>query len=130
VSFVDGMVQLHWKKYKKLTEARREFAKKPCVYVQTDPKGRPVRVGKATKGLEARYRGGTGYAIDAAMHSSENLVFVAYVPAKLCGIVESNLIWAGRAVLIYNNLGKKTEPSHRLRFDHSGKSPDFSAFEK
>ena len=51
-----------------------------CIYIQTDQQGNPIRIGKASQGLEARYRGGTGYAIDAAMHSSNNLVFVAAVP--------------------------------------------------
>lgn len=109
-------MQLNWNKYKQLTDARRDFEKKPCVYVQADRKGRPVRVGIATKGLETRYRGGTGYALDAAMHDSGNVVFVTSVPAIKCSIVESNLIWAGKAVLMYNNLGKKdrTIPSVKV----------------
>ena len=51
---------LHWHRFKNLTEARSQFAKTPCVYIQADSRGRPIRVGKASKGLETRYRGGTG----------------------------------------------------------------------
>ncbi len=40
--------------------------------VQADREGRAVRVGKASLGLVARYRGGTGHALDAAMHDSGN----------------------------------------------------------
>ena len=77
-------VKLDWHRFEKLTEARSQFAMTPCVYIQADARGRPIRVGKASKGLETRYRGGTGHAIDAAMHDSGNLVFVAAVSGNLC----------------------------------------------
>jgi len=54
------LVNLHWLKFAKLTEAQSKFAKTSCVYIQTDSRGRPFRVGKTSKGLEIRYRGGTG----------------------------------------------------------------------
>jgi hypothetical protein len=84
-------IRLQWQKFTKLTDARSRFPKTPCVYVQTDPQGCPIRIGKASEGLEARYRGGTGYAIDAAMHGSGNLVFVAAVEKELCGPVEVDI---------------------------------------
>src|SRR5437773_366728 len=52
-------IKLEWQKFTKLTDARSRFAKASCVYVQTDPQGCPIRIGKASEGLEARYRGGT-----------------------------------------------------------------------
>jgi hypothetical protein len=70
-------VILDWRRYGRMTDARRDFGADSCVYVQADAAGRPVRVGMASQGLHARYRGGTGWAIDAAMHNSGNLVFVA-----------------------------------------------------
>jgi len=79
----------------------------------------------ASKGLNARYRGGTGYAIDAAMHDSKNLVFVAEVPLEYCALIEQNLIWQYRRLLIYNNVGKRTCPETCLRFAHDGDPPDF-----
>ena len=94
---------LEWHKFQRLTEARSRFSTMPCVYIQGDHNGNPIRVGMASNGLEARYRGGTGYAVDAAMHSSNNLVFVAAVPKELCKAVEDELIWQGRQCLAYNN---------------------------
>jgi hypothetical protein len=90
-------VELEWQKFTKLTNARSRFAKTPCIYLQTDARGCPIRIGKASEGLEARYRGGTGYAIDAAMHGSGNLIFVAAVDKEICGDVEDELIWQGDA---------------------------------
>jgi hypothetical protein len=66
--------------------------------VQTDAQGCPIRVGKASEGLEARYRGGTGYAIDAAMHPSGNLVFVAAVDKKTLWIRRERVNLARQAL--------------------------------
>jgi len=120
---------LQWQKFHKLTEARSKFARTPCVYVQADPNGHPIRVGVASMGLEARYRGGTGYAIDAAMHGSNNLVFVAAAPMELCKDVEEELIWQGRQCLSYNNQGKLLAPLRRLTLVHEGVAPRFDKFE-
>jgi hypothetical protein len=81
-------IELRWSKYAKLTAARAAFPHEACVYVQADRSGRPVRVGKASKGLDERYHGGNGYSLDAAMHQSGNLVFVAPVEA-----VKSQRCW-------------------------------------
>ena len=120
---------LEWHKFQKLTEARLKFSKMPCVYVQTDQNGHPIRVGKASKGLESRYRGGTGYAIDAAMHDSKNLVFIAAVQKELCEEVENELIWQGRRCLTYNNQGKLSLPFRRIALLHTGVPPQFDKFE-
>jgi hypothetical protein len=122
-------VRLEWHKFQKLTEARSKFATTPCVYVQADPSGCPIRVGKASEGLAARYRGGTGYAIDAAMHGSNNLVFVASVQKELCGEVEDELIWQGRRCLAYNNHGKISPPFRRVALTHSGTPPELAEFD-
>lgn len=123
------IVNLDWQKFSKLTEARSRFGKASCVYVQADSRGCPIRVGKASEGLEARYRGGTGYAIDAAMHDSGNLLFVAAVAKELCSCVEAELIWQGRRLLTYNNQGKITVPLRRVVLFHSGASPILKEFE-
>ena len=122
-------VRLEWQKFTKLTEARSRFATTSCVYIQADPKGYPIRVGKASEGLEARYRGGTGYAIDAAMHGSGNFVFVAAVDKDLCGCIEDELIWQGRGCLPYNSQGKKAPPLHRMALSHCGTPPILNHFE-
>jgi len=89
---MDEPVSLKWQRFTKLTDARSTFARIACIYVQTDSRGCPIRIGKASEGLEARYRGGTGYAIDAAMHGSGNFVYVAPTDKGLCGGIEDELI--------------------------------------
>jgi hypothetical protein len=126
---MDEIVNLDWQRFSKLTEARSRFAKTPCVYIQADSRACPIRVGKASEGLEARYRGGTGYAIDAAMHESGNLVFVAAVERDLWGCVEAELIWQGRRCLRYNNQGKIIAPLRRVVLSHSGIPPVLNEFE-
>ena len=108
------LIHLVWSRYSTLTDARRAFKTSSCIYVQTDSTTNPVCVGKASKGLVARYHGGTGYALDAAMHQSANFVFVAPVSAA------DELIWQHRDLLIYNNIGKKAAPSERLVLVHEG----------
>jgi hypothetical protein len=125
-----GPVALEWERFTKLTAARSRFPRIPCIYVQTDPHGCPIRIGKASEGLEVRYRGGTGYAIDAAMHGSGNLVFVAAVDKALCECVEKELIWQGRSCLTYNNQGKIEAPLRRVPLSHLGTIvPVWSEFE-
>jgi hypothetical protein len=122
-------VALQWHMFERLTAARLSFRRTSCVYVQTDAARYPLRIGKASEGLEARYRGGTGYALDAAMHGSDNLVFVAAVPKDLCEAIESELIWQGRRSLPYNNHGKRIAPPRRVRLVHMGIVPRFDGFE-
>lgn len=119
------IVTLDWSRFSSLTAARTVFWTKPCVYVQTDLLACPVRVGMASKGLNARYRGGTAYTIDAAMHDSKNLVFVVEVPSDCCALIEKNLIWQYRKLLIYNNMGKRNCPEVSMRFVHEGEAPSF-----
>ena len=119
-------MNLFWNKYTSFINARDDFKDKPCVYIQADNKGVPVRIGKASKGLQVRYRGGTGYAIDAAMHQSGNLFFVAAVPQSQCEKVEANLIHEYKHLLTYNNQGKKNLWFKKLKLNHKGDSPKFS----
>ncbi len=122
-------IKLKWHRYERFTNARKKFPKISCVYVQTDRRGMPIRVGKTLPGLSARYHGGTGYAIDAAMHGSKNLFFVAQVSAGLCDVIERELIWQGRNVLHYNNQGKLKPPHKRVSLHHYGQVPVFDKFE-
>src|SRR5436853_4162359 len=125
---MQAAVKLKWYRFAKLTKARSAFPKTPCVYVQTDSAAHPIRAGKASEGLEARYPGGTGYALDAAMHESGNLVFVAGVPKDLCKAVEDELIWQGRRRLSYNNNGKIVPPRRRIQLAHVGAVPNLVGF--
>jgi hypothetical protein len=115
-------IVLDWHRYNRLTEARQVVGTSSVVYVQADPTGKPLRVGKASKGLHARYRGGTGWAIDAAMHASQNVIFVAKVDAEVVDAVEATLIWTHREQLPYNNIGKRVAPI-LLRVEHRGDVP-------
>ena len=122
-------VTLDWYMFEQLTAARSNFPSTPCVYVQADPARNPLRISKASEGLEVRYRGGNGYALNAAMHGSRNLVFVAAVPKELCEAIEGELIWQGRRGMPYNNNGKRTPPLRRLRLVRTGIAPRFDGFE-
>src|SRR5262245_58519628 len=118
-------LHVSWKRFASFIEARAKFASTPCVYAQADVQSRPLRIGKATRGLVSRYRGGTGYALDAAAHASGNLWFVAPVPARLCLAIEHELIWAYRHALPYNNQGKRRAPLRRIHLIHAGSAPAF-----
>ena len=118
-------ITLTWHRFPSMTSARGAFSTTSCVYAQADPKGHVVRVGKASKGLTPRYRGGTGWALDAAMHGSGNLVFVAAVDEDIVEAVEATLIWEHRDQLVYNNVGKKTEPEVLVEVEHRGEVPRF-----
>lgn len=121
----DLPVTLDWHCFDRLTAARAAFATTPCVYAQTDRDRSVIRVGKAGGGLGPRYRGGTGYTIDAAMHESGNLVFVAAVPADLVEAVEATLIWENRDRLVYNNIGRKRQLVEAVAVLHRGDTPRF-----
>jgi hypothetical protein len=116
------VIVLTWRRFDSLITAREAVGSAACVYVQADRHGCPIRVGKATKGLHARYRGGTGWALDAAGHGSGNVWFVALVPPKLCAAVESTLIWTWREALPFNVQGKRTPPS-MVDLRHEGQRP-------
>ena len=118
-------VTLDWARFASFEEARRVYGRKCCIYVQADAGGNAIRVGKASKGLMVRYRGGTSFALDAAMHGSSNQLFVAAVAPRLCTAIENALIFEHRAILTFNNLGKKTEPARAHRLVHRGTAPRF-----
>jgi len=115
-------ITLLWHRFDKLTEARKQFMVSPCVYLLTDHKGTALRVGMAGKGLEPRYRGGTGYALDAAMHGSGNQVYVASLKAALVQTVESILIYSLQPP--YNNQGKINSPESPILLNHNGEIPE------
>jgi hypothetical protein len=118
-------VTLKWKRFATLTAARTKYSTGCCIYVQADADGRAVRVGKASLGLTARYRGGTGHALDAAMHGSGNCVFVAAVDPDVCELVEATIIYENRDRLPYNNVGKLVAPVRAIEIAHEGDAPSF-----
>ena len=118
----NSSVLLAWSRFERLTAARAAFKLIPCLYVQTDASRQILRIGKAGEGLESRYRGGTGYALDAAMYGSGNLVFVAApdTPAFLDDL-ERQLLVDERPR--YNN--QFPPPTRRFRIRHTGDVPHF-----
>lgn len=118
-----GGATLEWHRFAGMIEAPAAFPDQPCVYVQADRHGRPVRVGKASEGLVARYRGGTGWALEAAEHDSGNIVFVTAIPKEQCEAVEATLIWEHRDALVYNNVGKLRPPETAAEVVHHGEVP-------
>ena len=116
-------VTLVWRRFPSFIAARDAIGPTACVYVQADRDGRPVRVGVATSGLHKRYWGGTGWALEAALHESGNLWFVAAVDRDSCKDVESALIWQWSASLPYNQIGKLVAPKRTLRLRHTGERP-------
>jgi hypothetical protein len=83
---------LHWEKYR-YSEFRDLWNKSnsPCVYCQTDKDEKPLRVGKAERGIYHRYFGSVD-AISLAGYDSENFFFVAPVDLNFVYHVESQLI--------------------------------------
>lgn len=120
-------VRIEWERFTSFEEARKTYGRRCCIYAQADPDGYAVRVGKASKGLMVRYRGGTTFALDAAMHGSKNLVFVAPVAPRMCTAVEDALIFEHRDILDYNNVGKKKAPAQTWDLLHRGNGPRFEA---
>ena len=64
-----------WEKFANFQEALKKFKGVACIYVLTDKDGRILRIGESGN-LRSRYRGGTGWMVEADMHGSGNLVFV------------------------------------------------------
>ena len=94
------------------------------VYAIADRKSGRVRyVGKASKGICSRYKGGTHTALDAVLKASRNSVFVGEFKGAPLDKVEKQLIWDWRKTLL-NVQGKKKDPTTGLKFKHKGKRPD------
>lgn len=116
-------VTLIWRKFTSFMEARDATGPNTCVYVQADPEGHPLRVGLAAGGLHRRYWGDTAFAMEAAMHGSGNLWFVATVTLGMCEAVQSTLIWQWRESLLYNQVESLTAPKLLVTIRHEGEMP-------
>jgi hypothetical protein len=96
VAPVETEVTLVWERFASFRAARRAYATRPCVYVTTDRRGCPIRVGMTTMGLRRRYPGGTAYQVEAMGHRSGNGLYVAEVDADVVPLVEHHLIYMHR----------------------------------
>lgn len=84
-------IRLLWKKYESFEAACNSKKDKSCVYMQCS-KSEVLRIGRASKGLAARYTYGYIPTLDAAMHNSRNKILVATVPSAKCEVIEETLL--------------------------------------
>jgi len=125
---MDEEIVLTWKCYTSMKEAGEAFRRKSCVYVIAAPSRQPLYIGKTegVEGLWGRYKGGTASSMDAALHGSGNLIFVAAIAGEVLESVENALIYAEQPP--YNNRGKII-PLSSLPVEsilHAGHSPTFT----
>jgi gamma-glutamylcyclotransferase len=115
-------MHLEWRRFPGFLELREELRNRPCIYLQTDPEERVLRVGESDD-LWNRYRGGTAYAVEAAMHGSGNLLFAALAPADQAEWrdLEATLIYDLQPR--YNNQHIGAPPARRLEYLHEGEVP-------
>jgi len=115
-------VVLLWKQFLTFREARKAFKAKPCIYAVTNSEGRILKIGES-RNLWRRYWGGTGYTLDAALHGSGNLVFVAPAPrdkSERCAI-EAALIFTCQPPYCVQGI---SNPSAQLvSLEHHGQVP-------
>lgn len=117
-------VTLEWLMFDKFVDydsrrgARDRFVEMPCIYIQTDREKAILRVGATERSLQDRYWGGTAYTIEAAMHGSGNLIFVAAVPRGIDPFdVERTIIQKENPR--YNN--EKLQPKSPVKITNTAK---------
>lgn len=119
-------VKLDWARFERFVDdetgngARDKMGSRQCVYIQTDSKRNILRIGSTRNGLKKRYRGGTGRTIEAALHGSRNLMFVAYVRDGVDPEGVESVIISKEGKPLYNK-SKPRPPSQELRLIHQGK---------
>lgn len=116
-------VTLTWTEFASISEAMEKgYGKgRSFVYVVATDQRTPLYVGMASKGFQARYRGGTHNAIDAALDSSGKVVLVTEVAKRLLRRVERQLIFDFKPR--WNVQDKRKAPRLRLRIEHAGQAP-------
>lgn len=71
---------LVWEPFLTFRAALKKFKRLPCLYGLTDKEERILRIGESGD-LRSRYRGRTGWMVEAALHESGNKIFPAPAPA-------------------------------------------------
>lgn len=101
---------------------RAAFRGKPCLYLQTDPQECVLRVGESDDPWN-RYRGGSAYALEAAIHGSGNLFFAAAAPGNTSErrVLEATMIYDLQPQ--YNNQHRDSPPLQRVEYLHEGEVP-------
>jgi len=116
------VIHLNWQRFTGFLRLRETFRGRPCIYLQTEPEERVLRVGETDRPW-GRYVGGTAYAVEAAMHGSGNLFFAALAPADAVERkrLEATLIYDLQP--LYNNQHKRYRPMQRTEHIHEGDVP-------
>lgn len=111
-----------WQKFTTFQEALKKHKGIACLYVLTDKDENILRIGESGC-LRSRYRGGTGWMVEAAMHGSGNIIFVAAAP------VEQKMRQSAEALLTYRHQppycqrDKMIPPVVLLAIEHQGDVP-------
>ncbi len=69
-------VLFRWQRFTTFQDALKKHKGVACLYVLTDREEKVLRIGESAC-LRSRYRGGTGWMVEAAMHDSGNIVFLS-----------------------------------------------------
>jgi hypothetical protein len=111
-----------WEKFANFQDALKKFKRIPCIYVLTDKDGRILRIGESGN-FRSRYRGGTGWMVEAAMHGSGNLVFVSAAPIeeKIRKFAEAFLTFKYQPPYCQQN--KLVAPVESMEIEHTGEVP-------
>lgn len=115
-------VELEWKRFTGFLALREAFRATPCLYLQTDPQECVLRVGESDDPWN-RYKGGSAYALEAAIHGSGNLFFAAAAPKDQTErrALEATLIYDLQPR--YNNQHRDFPPVRRVDYVHQGAIP-------
>jgi hypothetical protein len=111
-----------WEKFGNFQDALKKFKRVACIYLLTDKDGRILRIGESGN-LRSRYRGGTGWMVEAALHGSGNIVFVAAAP------IEEKIRKSAEAILTfkyqppYCQQNKLVAPVESLEIENTGEVP-------
>ncbi len=115
-------IHLEWRRFPGFLALREESRNRSCIYLQTDPEERVLRVGESDD-LWNRYRGGTAYAVEAAMHGSGNSLFATPAPVdqaeRRC--LEATLIYDLQPRYNHQHMG--AAPAQRVEYLHESEGP-------
>ena len=111
-----------WEQFATFQEALKKFKRAACIYMLTDKDGRILRIGESGN-LRSRYNGGTGWMVEAALHGSGNLVYVAAAPIdqKIRRDAEATLTF--RYQPPYCQRDKLLAPVEPVDIEHTGDVP-------
>lgn len=111
-----------WEKFANFQDALKKFKGLPCIYMLTDKDGRILRIGESGN-LRSRYRGGTGWMVEAALHGSGNVVLVAAAPIEETIRKSAEALLTFRYQPPYCQQNKLFAPLEALEIAHRGEVP-------